>query len=139
MDAQELIARTAESELFRHFGIAIESAELGRVVLTMPVTSRVHQYIGIMNGGVSVMLAESAASVGAVVTYDLNQVTPVGIEINANHLRAVSKGTVRAEARSVYEGRTLSVWQIEISDERGRLICVSRCTLSLRKGAAPLK
>ena len=120
----------------RLFDIEVETSERGLVVLTMPVTPKVHQYIGIMNGGISLLLAETAASIGAVVSSDLNEVTPVGIEINANHLRAVSRGKVRAEAKNIYHGRTLSVWQVEITNERGKLICVSRCTLSLKKGAA---
>jgi 1,4-dihydroxy-2-naphthoyl-CoA hydrolase len=89
-----------------------------------------------MNGGVSLLLAESAASIGAVVSSDLSKVAPVGIEINANHLRSVSRGRVTAEATPVYHGKTLSVWQVEIKDGRGRLVCLSRCTLALRKGAA---
>ena len=102
----------------------------------MPVTPRVHQYVGIMNGGVSLLLAETAASIGVVANCDLSKVTPVGIEINANHLRPVSKGRVTAEARAVYHGKTLSVWQIEIKDERERLICISRITIALKKGGA---
>ncbi len=137
MDIAEIISGAANSKLFRMLDIEIEKAEPGSVILSMPVDDRVHQYIGIMNGGVSLLLAESAASIGAVVSSDLSQVTPVGIEINANHLRAVSRGRVTAEAASVYHGKTLSVWQIEIKDSRGRLVCVSRCTIALRKGAAP--
>lgn len=136
MEKAELLEKTRQSELMRLFEIEIETAEVGLVVLTMPVTPRVHQYIGIMHGGVSLLLAETAASLGAVVSSDLSEVTPVGIEINANHLRAVSKGTLRVEAKNVYHGRTLSVWQVEITNERGKLVCVSRCTLSLKKGAA---
>lgn len=136
MDTAELIEQTRRSELLRLFDIEIETAEKGFVVLTMPVTPKVYQYIGIMNGGVSLLLAETAASLGAVVSSDLTQVTPVGIEINANHLRAVSRGQLRVEAKNVYHGRTLSVWQVEIANERGKLVCVSRCTLSLKKGAA---
>lgn len=131
-----MLAQTAESKLFKIFDIEIEKAEPGAVTLSMPVDERVHQYIGIMNGGISLLLAETAASLGAVICSDLSKVTPVGIEINANHLRPVSKGRVTAEAASVYHGKTLSVWQIEIKDERGRLVCTSRCTLALRKGAA---
>jgi uncharacterized protein (TIGR00369 family) len=138
MDSAEIIAGAAKSKLFRMLDIEIEKAEPGSVVLSMPVDDRVHQYIGIMNGGVSLLLAESAASIGAVISSDLSQVAPVGIEINANHLRPVSRGRVTAEATSVYHGKTLSVWQIEIKDRRGRLICVSRCTLALRKGAAQM-
>lgn len=140
MEISEIIEQTRQSELLRTFDIEVERAEKGLVVLTMPVTPKVHQYIGIMNGGISLLLAETSASLGAVVSSDLTQVTPVGIEINANHLRAVSRGKIRAEAKSVYHGRTLSVWQVEITNERGKLICVSRCTLSLKKGAAfPVK
>lgn len=136
MNLEELLENTRQSELLRLFDIEIETAEKGFVVLTMPVTPKVHQYVGIMNGGISLLLAETAASLGAVVSSDLTKVTPVGIEINANHLRAVSRGTLRVEAKNVYHGRTLSVWQVEITNERGKLICVSRCTLSLKKGAA---
>jgi 1,4-dihydroxy-2-naphthoyl-CoA hydrolase len=136
MELTELLEKTRQSELLRIFDIEIEIAEKGRVVLTMPVTPKVHQYIGIMNGGISLLLAETSASLGAVVSSDLSAVTPVGIEINANHLRAVSRGNLRVEAKSVYHGRTLSVWQVEITNERGKLVCVSRCTISLKKGAA---
>ncbi len=140
MELAELLEKTRQSELLRLLDIEIERAENGFVVLTMPVTPKVHQYVGIMNGGISLLLAETAASLGAVVSSDLTKVTPVGIEINANHLRAVSRGTLRVEAKNIYHGRTLSVWQVEITNERGKLICVSRCTLSLKKGAAfPLK
>lgn len=136
MELSELLEHTRQSELLRIFDIEIERAEKGFVCLTMPVTPKTHQYIGIMNGGVSLLLAETAASLGAVVSSDLSKVTPVGIEINANHLRAVSRGQLRVEATNVYHGRTLSVWQVEITNERGKLICVSRCTLSLKKGPA---
>lgn len=136
MNLAELLEATQKSELLQIFGIEIETAEKGFVVLTMPVTTKTHQYVGIMNGGISLLLAETAASIGAVVSSDLSKVTPVGIEINANHLRAVSKGILRIEAKNVYHGRTLSVWSVEITNEKGKTICISRCTLSLRKGAA---
>ncbi len=136
MEIAEIVERSRQSELLRTFDIEIVTAEKGFVVLKMPVTPKVHQYIGIMNGGISLLLAETSASLGAVVSSDLSVVTPVGIEINANHLRAVSKGFLRVEAKSIYHGRTLSVWNVEISNERGKLVCVSRCTISLKKGAA---
>lgn len=136
MTKEELLENTANSELLRLLDIKIETVERGRAVISMPVTSRVHQYVGIMNGGVSLLLAETAASIGVVANSDLSKVTPVGIEINANHLRPVSKGIVTAEASAVYHGKTLSVWQIEIKDERKRLICISRITIALKKGGA---
>ena len=136
MTKEELLETTANSELLRLLEIKIESVDEEKAVISIPVTPRVHQYIGIMNGGVSLLLAETAASIGVVANSDLTRVTPVGIEINANHLRPVSRGRVTAEARPVYHGKTLSVWQIEIKDERQRLVCVSRCSIALKKGGA---
>ncbi|HMJ08404.1 MAG TPA: PaaI family thioesterase [Pyrinomonadaceae bacterium] len=136
----ELIKQTAENELMRFLGVKIEVAESARVILSMEVTPKVHQYVGIMNGGVSLFLCETAASVGAVLSSDLSKFTPVGIEINANHLRSVSKGVIKAEAVPLYAGRTMSVWNIEIRDERERLICTSRCSvLHKRRPAFPGK
>jgi 1,4-dihydroxy-2-naphthoyl-CoA hydrolase len=92
-----------------------------------------------MNGGVSLFLCETAASIAAVCSADLEKVTPVGIEINANHLRAVSKGKLTIEAKPAYVGRSMSVWNIEITNEKGKLICTSRCSILLRKGASELR
>lgn len=136
MTKEELLESTGRNELLRFLGVRIEIAEPDRAVLTMEVTPRVHQYVGIMNGGVSLFLCETAASVGAVLSADLTKTTPVGIEINANHLRAVSRGTIRVEAKPLYAGRTMSVWNIEITNDRGKLVCTSRCSILLRKNAA---
>jgi 1,4-dihydroxy-2-naphthoyl-CoA hydrolase len=125
-----------EQTVLRTLNIKIESADKDRVVLTMPVEERVHQYTGLLHGGVSVVLAETAAAIGAALNTDLERYTPVGVEINANHLRSVSSGVVTAEAVPVYKGRQMTVWSIEIRDERKRLICVSRCTLALKPGSA---
>lgn len=135
MDKTALIEQTAQNELMQFLGIKVEVATADRVVLTMEVTPKVHQYVGIMNGGVSLYLAETAASIGVVAGADLTKVTPVGIEINANHLRAVSKGIVTVEAKPLYPGRTMSVWAINITDERGRLVCTSRLTMLIQKRA----
>ncbi len=136
MDKSELIEQTARNELMQFLGVTIEVATSERVVLTMEVTPKVHQYVGIMNGGVSLYLCETAASIGVVASADLSQVTPVGIEINANHLRAVSKGIITVEAKPVYPGRTLNVWNIEITNDRGKLVCISRITILVQKKAA---
>lgn len=131
-----LLEQTQKSELFQLLEIELVEAAKERVVLKMPVTPRVHQYVGIMNGGISLLLAESAASIGAVINTDLTKQTAVGIEINANHLRSVSKGEITATATPIYHGRTLSVWQVEIRNDRDKLICISRCTLALKTGGA---
>ena len=136
MNTNELLEQTANNELLRFLGVEIETAEKEKVVLSMEVTPKVHQYVGIMNGGVSLFLCETAASVGAVVNTDLTKYTPVGIEINANHLRAVSRGKISIEGKPLYSGRTISVWNIEIYNDRRKLVCTSRCSILLRKGAA---
>jgi uncharacterized protein (TIGR00369 family) len=136
MKNDELIKLTAENELMKFLGVKVEVAEADRVVLSMEVTTKVHQYVGIMNGGGSVYLCETAASIGVVIGSDLTKVTPVGIEINANHLRAVSKGVIKVEATPLYAGRTMSVWSIEIRDAREKLVCTSRCSILLRRGGA---
>lgn len=136
MDKTELIRKTGENELMQFLGVKIEVAEPERVVLTMEVTPKVHQYVGIMNGGVSMYLCETAASIGVVAGADLTKVTPVGIEINANHLRAVSKGIITVQAKPIHTGRTMGVWSINITNDRGKLICTARLTMLIQKRVA---
>ncbi len=107
-----------------------------RVVLRMEVTPKVHQYVGIMHGGISLYLAETAASIGAVTAADLSKVTPVGVEINGNHVRAVSRGVLTVTSKPVFTGRTMAVWQTEIVNEKGKLVSTSRCTFSLQNRPA---
>ncbi len=132
----DMLRSRAAQTVLETLNIKIESAEAELVVLSMPVDERTHQYTGLLHGGVSVVLAETAASIGAALNTDLRRYTPVGVEINANHLRSVTGGTVVAEARPVYKGKQMTVWAIEIRDERQRLVCVSRCTLALKPGSA---
>jgi len=133
---ENLLEKVSENELFKFMGISVETASKDRVVLKMEVTPRVHQYMGIMNGGVSLYLCETAASIGAVLNADLEKSAPVGIEINGNHLRAVAKGIITIEAVPTYIGRTMQVWSINITNDRGKLVCTSRCSIVVRKGGA---
>ena len=113
--------------------LGIELVELGpdRVVATMPVDDRTRQPFGLLHGGASIALAETVASFGAVTRIDRERFLAVGQEINANHLRGVRDGVVTATAVPVHVGRTSQVWSIEIADERGRLVCISRCTMAI--------
>jgi 1,4-dihydroxy-2-naphthoyl-CoA hydrolase len=133
MDRSTVIRVTAENELMRFLGVEIVEVTAEKVVLTMEVTPKVHQYVGIMHGGVSMYLAETAASIGAVANADLTKVTPVGVEINGNHLRAVGKGDLTVTSTPVYTGRTMAVWQTEIRNSKGKLVCTSRCTFLLQR------
>ena len=113
--------------------LGIELVELTptRVVATMPVDERTRQPFGILHGGASVALAETVASLGAVMNLDRERFAAVGLEINANHLRPKRDGIVRATGTPVHVGRTTQVWTISIEDEEGRLVCTSRCTLAV--------
>lgn len=113
--------------------LGIEYVELtpDRVVLTMPVGPKTWQPYGILHGGASVVLAETAASVATAINVDPQKFYPVGMEINANHIRSKSSGTVTATAVPLHKGRSTMVWDIKITDEDGKLICVSRCTMAV--------
>ncbi|MGF7088331.1 uncharacterized protein (TIGR00369 family) [Kroppenstedtia sanguinis] len=112
-------------------GIETEELTPERVILKMPVDGRHHQPYGILHGGVSVVLAETAASLGAWLNCDQEKETTVGLEINANHIRPKRKGTVTAVAEPLHKGRTTMVWEVRIQDEEERLLCVSRCTMAI--------
>lgn len=112
-------------------GIEITEFTTERVVATMPVTPKTHQPFGIMHGGVSLVLAETVASAGSYLFIDREKQKAVGLEINANHIRSVSAGMVRAEGYPVHVGRSTLVWDIRIYDETDRLLCISRCTISI--------
>ena len=113
--------------------LGIRVVELGddRVVATMPVDMRTHQPFGILHGGASIALAETAASLGATGRIDREHFVAVGQEINGNHVRAVSEGVVTAVAEPVHVGRLSQVWSIEIRDEAQRLVCIARCTVAI--------
>ncbi len=112
-------------------GIECREVSKEKVVLTMPVTPKTHQPMGALHGGVSVVLAETAATMGAWMNIDREKQLAVGIDINANHVRPKRDGTVTATATPVHVGHALSVWDIRITDERDNLVCVSRCTLAV--------
>ncbi len=122
---------TAPDTLIATLGICVTEATPDRVVATMPVTPAHHQPFGILHGGASVALAETVASIGGCVSLNPETAYAVGLEINANHLRPVRDGVLSAVATPSHKGRRTHVWNVEIRDERGRLVCVSRCTLAV--------
>lgn len=111
-------------------GITYDEISPTRVVARMAVGPHVHQPLGYLHGGASVALAESVVSVGASAGALPDKVA-FGLEINANHLRPVRDGAVVAVGQPLHTGRTTQVWEVRISDEADRLVCVSRCTVAL--------
>jgi len=120
-----------QSSLAGHLGI--EFVEVGDNFLTakMPVDERTKQPFGILHGGASAALAETVGSVAATLCIDMSQQYAVGLDINANHLRPVKAGYVYGTARPVHLGRRTHVWQINITDEAQKLVCISRLTLMI--------
>ncbi|HEU4481037.1 MAG TPA: hotdog fold thioesterase [Actinomycetota bacterium] len=117
-----------------HETLAIRAVEQtpDRVVLEMDVNETVHQPMGLLHGGASAVIAESAASIGAYLNCDPTKQFAVGTDLNISHLRAKREGTVRATAIPVRKGRSMHVWSIDLVDEEGNLVAVARCTLAVR-------
>ncbi len=123
-------------DVHRQLGIEVVEVSPEKVVLRVEVGPKVHQPFGILHGGVSALLAESAASIGGAVSVDEGSIV-VGTELNCSHLRSMSSGTLTATATPIRKGRTVHVWAIDLTDERNRMICVARCTLQVVKAPPP--
>jgi 1,4-dihydroxy-2-naphthoyl-CoA hydrolase len=113
--------------------LGIEFTEVGEQYICgrMPVDQRTHQPMGLLHGGASVALAETLASVGAMLLVDPARQACVGLEINANHIKSVRHGFVLGRATAVHVGRKTQVWDIRITTEGGELVCISRLTLAV--------
>ncbi|KAF1050247.1 hotdog fold thioesterase [Xylophilus sp.] len=126
----DLLNASGADTAISHLGIEI--VEIGDDFLRgrVPVDARTRQPYGLLHGGVSVVLAETLGSIGAVYSVPPGH-RAVGLDINANHLRAVTSGWVTGTARRVHAGRTTQVWQIDLANEAGQLTCVSRITMAV--------
>lgn len=127
----EALAVTAHNTMVGHLGI--EFIEVGDDFLRarMPVDARTIQPAGLLHGGASVALAETLGSVASYLCTDPANTACVGLEINANHIRSVRSGFVVGTARPVHLGNSTHIWEIRISDEQGRLVCISRLTMAI--------
>jgi len=135
MTSSDILSESTRSHVSRGLAtvLGIELVELtaARVVATMPVDERTRQPFGLLHGGASVALAETLASLGAIMNVDRERFSAVGVEINANHIRAKRDGVVRGTATPIHIGRSTHVWSVEIVDEENRLVCLSRCTMAI--------
>lgn len=98
------------------------------LVATMPVTSKVHQPDGILNGGATMALAESVGSPTSYLAIDTERYTVRGIEFSANHLRSVKSGSITATGKIIHKGRTIHVVEIKVEDDKGKLISLCKIT-----------
>ncbi|WP_194437686.1 hotdog fold thioesterase [Vibrio fluminensis] len=131
----ELLNQTSRNTMMEH--LQIKYSELGEDYIcgTMPVCHFTHQPLGMLHGGASVVLAETLGSIAANFCVDEDSYC-VGLDINANHVRAMRSGVVTGKATPIHLGVSTQVWQINMTDERERLVCTSRLTIAVKKHRA---
>jgi 1,4-dihydroxy-2-naphthoyl-CoA hydrolase len=129
-DMEEQIRTAHTNTLVERMGIEITEATPQRVVGRMPVEGNTQPY-GLLHGGASCVLAETLGSIGAATHAGPGRIA-MGIEINATHHRSATSGYVTGVATQVHGGRTLTTYEIEITDEQDRRVCTARLTCMLR-------
>jgi len=115
--------------------LGIEWVEIGKNFLKakMPVDHRTIQPYGLLHGGASCVLAETIGSVASHLVIDPSAFYCVGIEINANHIRSAKEGFVYGTCSPLHIGSSTHVWDIRITNEEEKLICISRLTVAIMK------
>ena len=126
----EILTEASLHTASSHLGIEFVEVGDDYIVGRVPVDTRTHQPFGLLHGGVSVVLAETLGSCGAAYSSPVGH-QAVGLDINANHLRGVKSGWVIGTARPIHRGRTTQVWQIDLRNEAGEMVCTSRLTVSI--------
>jgi 1,4-dihydroxy-2-naphthoyl-CoA hydrolase len=127
----EQIEASFPKTLMEALGIRITRVEKGILEGEMPVDHRTKQSFGLLHGGASVALAETLGSIAANLHVDSNLYRCVGLEINANHIRPMLKGKVIGRATPVHLGKSTQIWEIKITDENQKLVCISRFTVAV--------
>nr|WP_158163388.1 hotdog fold thioesterase [Vibrio mimicus] len=128
----EVLNATSKNTLIEHLNIVYTELTESSISATMPVCHFTHQPLGMLHGGASVVLAETLGSVAANFSVGEDAYC-VGLDINANHIRAMRDGLVIGTATPLHMGVSTQVWQIEIKDEQGRLVCISRLTVAIKR------
>jgi 1,4-dihydroxy-2-naphthoyl-CoA hydrolase len=121
-----------QNTIHETLGIRAVEVTADRVVLEMDIGPKVHQPMGLLHGGASAVLAESAASMGAYMNCEPEKEFAVGTDLNISHLRARREGLLKAIAQPIRKGRTIHVWTIDLVDGNGELVAAARCTLAVR-------
>jgi 1,4-dihydroxy-2-naphthoyl-CoA hydrolase len=130
----EILNQINANTLAEHLGIIITEVGIDFIKATMPVDRRTTQPMGLLHGGASAALSETIGSLASVAAAgEYGKYSIVGLEINANHLKSATKGLVTALCKPVRLGKSIHVWNTEIFDEMGELICVSRLTVMVRE------
>ncbi len=128
----DILNASNKNTLMEHLNIVYTELGENTISATMPVCHFTHQPLGMLHGGASVVLAETLGSVAANFAVDDDNYC-VGLDINANHIRSMRSGYVVGTTNPIHIGVSTQVWQINITDERGRLVCTSRLTIAVKK------
>ena len=123
-----------ENSLVGHLGIEYLDLTPGNIVARMPVDHRTMQPFGRLHGGASMALAETIGSLGSYLLVKEEGKLAVGLEINANHVRAARSGWVTGTGKIIHQGKSTHVWEIRIEDEEHQLVCISRFTVAIIEG-----
>ena len=115
--------------------LGVEWVEIGDNFLKakMPVDHRTKQPFDLLHGGASCVLAETLGSFSSFLVIDSTEFYCVGIEINANHIRSAREGFVYGHCSPLHIGSSTHVWDIRITDEAGKLVCISRLTVAIMR------
>ena len=124
----QLLNKISSDTLMEHLGITYTEVGEDYLVAEMPVTSKHYQPMRILHGGATLALAESVGSALSVINIDLDRYDVKGMEINANHIRSIKNGTLIAKAKFIHKGRTSHIVEINISNEKDKLISICRLT-----------
>ncbi len=128
----ELFVGDVEKNMNHVVGLKFIAVSREEMRASMPVNENTVQPMRILNGGASLVLAETLASIGANLNLDDMKKAAVGLEINANHIRPVPEGTtVTGVSVPLHIGSKTQVWETKITTEKGKLVCISRCTLAV--------
>lgn len=131
-DAEDAFGAVAEDTLDSHLGFEIVEVTEDWARARVPVTDRVLQPYGLVHGGVYAALAESLASVAtATAVWDDGNIA-VGLSNATSFMRPATEGVVHAEARRRHRGRTTWVWDVDMTDDSGRLCATTRVTMAVR-------
>ena len=127
----ESLNKMSGNTMLEHIGIQFTHVGDGTIEARMPVDHRTHQPFGLLHGGASVALAETLGSIAAMLCLDGSTQYCVGLDINANHIKAVKEGFVIGIVKPIHVGKKTHVWEIKITTEKEELVCISRITMAI--------
>ena len=129
----EQLNEFSEGTMVENLGIKFTDIGEDFLVAKMPVDKRTKQPHGLLHGGASVALAETIGSTAASLVIDLTKEYPVGIEINANHIKSATSGYVTGVCKAIHIGKGTHVWETRITNENDQLVAISRLTVAILK------